>query len=85
MMSSDLFTIEYRLHGERKAFVIRLEQMTNAEAWHWASCDAGVALIPRYGQQNIKRVSRPLAEKYGITDVRWRGSATLDWSTGRAP
>ena len=34
MMSSDLFTIEYRLHGERKAFVIRLEQMTNAEAWH---------------------------------------------------
>lgn len=29
-------------------------------------------LIPRFCQQNIKMVSRPMAERYGIANVKWR-------------
>ncbi|MFP3499127.1 DUF6555 family protein, partial [Pseudomonas sp. SIMBA_059] len=29
-------------------------------------------IIPRFGQHNIKLVSRPMAERYGISEVRWR-------------
>ncbi len=46
--------------------------MDNAVAWHWASCDAGVGIIPRFSQQKIKLVSRPMAERYGIAKVKWR-------------
>ena len=40
MNSAKLFVIDYTLHGVPKSFIIRLEKMDNAEAWHWASCDA---------------------------------------------
>ncbi|WEK32919.1 MAG: hypothetical protein P0Y58_12235 [Candidatus Pseudomonas phytovorans] len=71
MNGPQLYVVEYRLHGIYKTFIIRLERMDNAEAWHWASCDAGLGVIPRFGQQKIKKVSRPIAESHGITDVRW--------------
>jgi hypothetical protein len=67
-----LFVIDYTLHGESRAFIIRLEKMDDPVAWHWASCDAGVGIIPRFSQQNIKLVSRPMAEGYGIANVKWR-------------
>ncbi|MBV4455725.1 MULTISPECIES: DUF6555 family protein [Pseudomonas] len=82
MKHNDLFTIRYRLHGEQRSFIVRAAQMNNAEAWHWASCDAGVAVIPRFGQHTLKRVSKPMAEKYGITDVRWSGAEAIQWAEG---
>ncbi|WP_420233418.1 DUF6555 family protein [Pseudomonas sp. ABY48] len=74
MGGPSLYIIDYMLHGEPKSFIIRAEVMNNSEAWHWASCDAGVGRIPKFGREKVKRVSKPLAEKYGITDVRWRAS-----------
>ncbi|CRM79064.1 hypothetical protein J1G34_23265 [Pseudomonas sp. Wu6] len=82
MKNNELFTINYQLHGEPRSFIVRAARMNNAEAWHWASCDAGVAVIPRFGQNNLKRVSKPMAEKYGITDVRWYGAAAIQWAEG---
>ncbi len=79
MKASDLFTIEYQLHGVPKSFIVRAPQMDNAQAWHWASCDAGVAVIPKFGQNTLKRVSRPMAEQYGITHVRWSSAAEIQW------
>ncbi|MFK0087879.1 DUF6555 family protein [Pseudomonas sp. NPDC090755] len=74
MNDAKLFVIDYQLHGAPKSFIIRAEKMDNAEAWHWASCDAGVGRIGRYGQEKVKKVSKPLAERYGITEVTWRQS-----------
>ena len=51
MNNAKLFVIEYTLHGVPKSFIIRLDKMDNAEAWHWASCDAGVGRIPRFGRE----------------------------------
>ena len=82
MKHNDLFTTEYQLHGEPKSFIVRAPRMDNAEAWHWASCDAGVAVIPKFGQHTFKRVSKPMAEKYGITQVRWSGAAQIQWAEG---
>ncbi|WP_422418695.1 DUF6555 family protein [Pseudomonas sp. GZD-222] len=75
MNNAKLFIIDYLLHGEHKSFIIRAEMMDNTEAWHWASCDAGVGRIGRYGREKVKKVSKPLAERYGITEVRWRQSS----------
>lgn len=77
MPALKLYVINYQLHGESKQFVIRLEHMTDTEAWHWASCDAGIGVIPRFGQQNIRKVSRPMAERYGLSEVRWRLSSAI--------
>ena len=76
VMKNNLFVINYKLHGVPKSFIIRSKSMQNADAWHWASCDAGVAPIPRPGRPPLKMVSKPQAEKYGITDVTWRASST---------
>ncbi|MNJ75081.1 hypothetical protein D3C77_721190 [compost metagenome] len=76
MAELKLYIIDYRLHGEGRSFIIRLEYMDNAEVWHWASCDAEVGIIPRFGRERIKKVSRPNAERYGIAQVRWRLSGT---------
>lgn len=80
MARADLFIIEYSLHGKPKSFIIRTPAMNNVQAWHWASCDAGVAPIPKPGRPPLKVVSRPQAEKYGITDVKWRETAALEWT-----
>ncbi|MOA67731.1 hypothetical protein D3C78_1950330 [compost metagenome] len=55
-----------------KSFIIRQEKMDNAEAWHWASCDAGVGRIGRFGREKVKKTSKPAAEKFGIENVTWR-------------
>jgi hypothetical protein len=75
----DLYVINYRLHGEAKSFVIRTKKMDNSEAWQWASCDAGIAPIPKPGRPPLKRFSRPMAERFGVTDVQWRESTALAW------
>ena len=72
VVGQQLYVIEYELHSEPRTFIIRLDKMDNGVAWHWASCDAGVGIIPSFSQQNIKRVSRPMAERYGIAKVKWR-------------
>ncbi|AVO58385.1 DUF6555 family protein [Pseudomonas chlororaphis] len=74
MNNAKLFVIEYSLHGTPKSFIIRSEKMDNAEAWHWASCDAGVGRIGRFGLERVKKTSKPLAEKFGIENVTWRPS-----------
>jgi len=76
MPSPQLYIIDYRLHGEPRTFIIRLERLDNAEAWHWASCDAGIGIIPKFGREKIRKVSRPMAERYGVTDVTWRLSGS---------
>jgi len=76
----DLFIIEYKLHGKPKSFIIRAKGMSSADAWHWASCDAGAAPIPKPGKAPLKKFSKPMAEKYGITDMRWRESTTMEWT-----
>lgn len=73
-MSSHLYIIDYVIHGEAKNFVIRADKMDNAEAWHWASCDAGFGHIPRSSRDKTKKTTRPAAEKLGISEVRWRSS-----------
>ncbi|MFF7708568.1 DUF6555 family protein [Pseudomonas sp. NPDC007930] len=80
MPSPKLFIIDYRLHGSQKSFVLRHDHMDNAEAWHWASCDAGIGHIARNRHDKIKKTSKPMAEKYGITDVTWReaGASPLE-------
>lgn len=72
MADEQLYVIEYELHGKQRAFIIRLGKMDNAAAWHWASCDAGIGRIPRFGQQKIDLISRPKAERYGVSNVKWR-------------
>ena len=72
MNNAKLFVIEYTLHGAPKSFIIRLDKMDNAEAWHWASCDAGVGRIPRFGREKVQKTSKPMAEKFGVENVKWR-------------
>ena len=74
MAGQQLYVIEYELHGEFRTFIIRLGRMDNAEAWHWASCDAGVGRIGRFGRERVKKTSKPMAEKFGIENVTWRPS-----------
>lgn len=42
MLGQKLYVVEYTLRGAERNFVIRLERMDNALAWHWAGCDAGL-------------------------------------------
>lgn len=72
MSNAKLFIIEYTLHGTPRSFIIRQEKMDNDEAWHWASCDAGIGRIGRFGLEKVKKTSRPVAEKFGIENVTWR-------------
>ena len=74
MNNAKLFVIDYTLHGEAKSFIIRLEKLDAAEAWHWASCDAGVGRIGRFAREQVKKTSPAQAEKYGIQNVQWRRS-----------
>ncbi|HGM5578779.1 TPA: DUF6555 family protein [Pseudomonas putida] len=91
MPAPQLYIIEYTLHAEARSFIIRSERMDNAEAWHWASCDAGVGIIPKFGREKIRKVSRPMAERYGVSGVSWRLSGSKapppqgDRHPGQAP
>lgn len=77
MPNPTLFIIDYQLHGKDKSFVIRLDKLTNAEAWHWASCDAGIGVIPRFGRAYAKKLSATESQQYGLDNVRWRQSGDM--------
>lgn len=45
--------------------------MSNAEAWYWATVDAGIGLIPKYRLDPVPKLSKPQAERLGLTNVEW--------------
>lgn len=65
------YRIGYLLNGAYKTFFIRASKMDNAEAWHWASVDAGFGQLPKYRSDPVTKLSKPQAERFGITDVEW--------------
>lgn len=71
MSHSPHYKIDYLLHGTRKTLYVRAELMNNPEAWHWAAVDAGFGQIPKYRIDKVPKVSKPLAERLGITEVAW--------------
>ncbi|MBT2374699.1 DUF6555 family protein [Pseudomonas fluorescens] len=74
MNNAKLFVIDYTLHGQPKSFIIRLEKLDTPEAWHWASCDAGVGRIGRFAREQVKKTSPLQAQQSGIENVQWRRS-----------
>lgn len=66
------YRIDYLLNGNYKTFYIRAARMDNAEAWHWATVDAGIGQLPKYRTDPVNKLSKPQAEKHGITDVEWK-------------
>jgi hypothetical protein len=46
--------------------------MNNEEAWHWATVDAGFGEIPKYRREPVIKLCKPKAERFGITEVRWK-------------
>lgn len=66
MPGPQLYIIDYQLHGQPRSFIIRLERLDNAEAWHWASCDAGIGIIPKFGREKIKRSAGPWPNAMGL-------------------
>ena len=76
-MNNSLYIIEYVINSKPKSFIIRADAMNNAEAWHWACCDAGIGIIPRFGRERVRRISKPMAERYGLETVRWRPSGSV--------
>jgi len=73
-MKNHLYIIDYVIHGHSKSFVFRADKMDIAAAWHWASCDAGFGYIPRSSRDKTKKTSRLEAERFGISEVKWRSS-----------
>lgn len=65
------YRINYRLNGSEKMLYIRAYKMDSAEAWHWATVDAGVVQLPKYRSDPMPKLSKPQAERYGIADVAW--------------
>jgi hypothetical protein len=65
------YRIDYALNGCRKSLYVSTEIMSNAEAWHWAAVDCGVAPIPKYRRDKVRVVSKPMAERHGIAEVHW--------------
>jgi hypothetical protein len=44
MARTDIFIIDYKLHGQPKSFIIRSHAMGDAQAWHRHTVDASTAL-----------------------------------------
>ena len=65
------YRIDYLLHGTYKSFYVRAVTMSNAEAWHWATLDAGIGQIPKYRTDPVPKLSKPQAERLGLTNVEW--------------
>lgn len=65
------YRIDYLNQGAYKSFYVRCAKMDNAEAWHWATVDAGVGELPKYRSDRIIKLSKPKAERLGITEVTW--------------
>jgi len=66
------YRIDYLFNDVPKTFYVRAPMMTNAEAWHWASVDAGVGQLPKFRADPVLKLSKPQAERYGIAGVGWR-------------
>lgn len=66
MPSPQLYIIDYQLHGQPRSFIIRLERLDNAEAWHWASCDAGIGIIPKFGREKSGKSAGPWPSATGL-------------------
>ena len=81
MDQEHIFTIEYKLYGVPKKFIMRAARLNDETAWHWAACDAGATPIPKRGKLPLKLCSMPMAERYGVTDVLWRGPSSA-WGKG---
>ncbi|WP_282365344.1 DUF6555 family protein [Pseudomonas sp. PS02290] len=71
MPHSAHYRIDYVHDGADKSFYVSAQTMSNAEAWRWAAVDLGVAQIPKYRRDKVQAVSKPLAERHGIIQVRW--------------
>jgi hypothetical protein len=71
MSAEKHYKIEYLMNGVYKKFYVCTSVMDNAEAWHWATVDAGVGEIPRYRRDPVVKLCKPKAERLGITDVKW--------------
>ncbi|RMU33543.1 DUF6555 family protein [Pseudomonas avellanae] len=71
MPHSAHYRIDYVHNGVDKSFYVSAEIMSNAEAWHWAAVDSGVAQIPKYRRDRVQIVSKPLAKRHGIVQVQW--------------
>ncbi|MDB6052334.1 MAG: hypothetical protein JWR17_5080 [Pseudomonas sp.] len=65
------YRIDYLLNGSYKTFYISAPHMDKAEAWHWATVDAGIAQIPKYRSDQVPKLSVPQAELRGIASVEW--------------
>ena len=65
------YRIDYLLNGAYKTFYLRAASMNNADAWHWAAVDAGIGQIPKYRTDKVPKVSKPLAERLGLSNVEW--------------
>lgn len=65
------FEVRYCFRGAEKSFYLHAYDMTNARAWHMAAVDAGIAEIPKYRCDKVVEVSKPKAERMGISDVQW--------------
>jgi len=65
------FRINYVLKGTYKTFYLCAQAMNNAEAWHWATIDAGIGQLPKYRNDPVTKLSKPQAEKHGVTNVEW--------------
>lgn len=65
------YRIDYLLNGCYKTFFISASHMDKAEAWHWATVDAGFGQIPKYRSDKVPKLSRPQAEGHGIANVEW--------------
>ncbi|MFK3973757.1 DUF6555 family protein [Pseudomonas sp. NPDC087358] len=65
------FRIDYLLGGAYKTFYIRASKMDNSEAWHWATIDAGFGELPKYRSDKVTKLSKPQAERLGISNVEW--------------
>jgi hypothetical protein len=72
MTSERHYQIEYILKGTSKSFYVRAGAMNNEEAWHWATVDAGFGEIPKYRREPVIKLCKPKAERFGITEVRWK-------------
>lgn len=71
MPNSSHYKIDYLFHGAYKTFYVNADVMNNAEAWNWAAVDAGVGQIAKYRSDKVTKISKPQAERLGISDVQW--------------
>jgi hypothetical protein len=71
MAAEQHYRIDYLLDGAYKTLYVRAAKMDNAEAWHWATVDAGFGQLPKYRSDPVTKLSKPHAERLGITNVEW--------------